>query len=517
MIPWQGGLNLSLDPSEIPSNQLTIADNVIFGVKGTRKKREGINFDWDSASNGSDAIIGLHDFWFGNASKVQRLVGVTDAKNIYSYTIGGTRSADLFAGTAWSSSLSTASFETLGNILVIAVDGSGNVMKKWTGTGNIADLGGTPPEASIIRKHLGRLFTNDKTRPDRLHYCTTGNPEEWNGTGDSGAIDIGFGDGDPEGITAIFPTFKGDLFVAKKTKLYRVSGLTPETFQITLVSSGIGCASHNSVVLIDQDDAMFISDKGVHSLSATANYGDFEGAYVSFDIQGHFNDEFVQARLKYSWGAYLNNINSVAFAVTDSDTAETENKSIWLYNIPLKSWYRWPSISCSSLIVAHESDRKRFYIGGSTTRVARSFNDTTYDVNSSGVDTAIVMRIKTGIIYLDDNPTTMKAFKWFGLIYKPRGTHTITVSIRIDNYPVQALSFSEVGSTDFLGTTFILGASILGYDVVHAPYARTIDGYGRGAVITIEQAGTNDEVDIQGFAFGFEPAEQAQEVILGAE
>lgn len=516
MVPWVGGINTSLDPSEIPANQLTRADHVIFGVKGTRKKRDGINFDWDNASNGSEFILGIHDFWFGSSTRTQRLVAVTSGKKVYSYTIGGTRSADLFDGTAWSSSITRCSFETINNIIVIAVDGTGNVMKKWDGSGNIEDLGGTPPEASIVRKHLGRLFTNDKTRPDRLHYCTTGNGEEWNGNGDSGAIDIGVGDGDPEGITAIFPTFKGDLFVAKKTKLYRVTGLTPETFQVTLVSSGIGCASHNSIVLIDQDDVMFISDKGVHSLTATSTYGDFEGAFVSFDIQGTFNEEFIQSRLKFSWGAYLNNINSVAFAITEADTGETENRSIWLYNIPLKSWYRWPHISCSALSVVTEADQKRFYIGNSTTRLARTFNGTNYDINSDGEEKAIILYIRTGSIYVDDNPHSMKAFKRFALLYKPRGTHTITVTIRIDNHPVQALSFSETGSTDLLGTTFILGESILGYDVVQAPYSRTIDGYGRGVVVTIEQSGTHDEADIQGYVFEYEPAETSQEVFLGA-
>ncbi len=60
---------------------------------------------------------------------------------------------------------------------------------------------------------------NDVVDRDRLHYCTTGEPEEWQGTGDSGALDIGWGDGDPEGIIAVSPSFKGRLFIGKATRL----------------------------------------------------------------------------------------------------------------------------------------------------------------------------------------------------------------------------------------------------------------------------------------------------------
>src|SRR5690606_5211037 len=118
----------------------------------------------------------------------------------------------------------------------------GNKVRQWDGSGKIIDLAGSPPEASFLREYLGRVWCNDKNDKDRLHYSTPGNEEEWGGVGDSGAIDIGIGDGDPEGITNAF-VFKGVLFVAKRTKLYKILGDTPETFHVVLVSDGIGCVS----------------------------------------------------------------------------------------------------------------------------------------------------------------------------------------------------------------------------------------------------------------------------------
>lgn len=514
--PWIGGVNTALDESTIPPNALTVAENCEFGTRGSRKKRDGINYDWDDGSNASASIIGLHDFWFGATARSQRIVGVTSDKKFYSYN-GGTRSADLFAGTAWASSVSTASFETLNNLAILAVDGTGNVMKKWNGSGNIADLGGTPPVASICRVHLGRLWTNDKTNPDRLHYSTTANPEEWNGTGDSGAIDIGVGDGDQSGITAIFPSYRGTLFVAKRTKLYRISGFTPETFRIEIVSNGIGCESHNSVCSVDQDDIAWVSARGVHSLTTTASFGDFEGSFLSADIQPNFSEVFSRARFTKIWGAYVPEINSIAFTFTEEDIGTTANNSIWLYNLPLKTWYSWPNVSCESMILANDADRKRLYVGTNTARVGKTFNGTNYDVSTSGTNTAINFEVATGIIYVDEDPYSVKAFKKFTLFYRPVGTHTITVNVKIDNFSTQSFTYSGTGSTDLLGSTFILGSSILGVTGIMAPYTEQIEGYGRGVKVTITQTGTDQEVDIQGFAIEYEGASTQQEVREGDE
>jgi len=47
-MPWNGGVNTTLEESLISNNQLTQANNVELGVDGARKKREGINANFDS-------------------------------------------------------------------------------------------------------------------------------------------------------------------------------------------------------------------------------------------------------------------------------------------------------------------------------------------------------------------------------------------------------------------------------------------------------------------------------------
>lgn len=511
MFPWVGGLNTSLNPAAIEPNELVQADNLVFGTRGSRKKREGINNDWDDQSNGSDSVIGLYDFWYGLTSRTQKRVAVWDTGAIYTYSDSGVRSSNIFAGTAWASAITKTSFEVLNNLLIIAVDGTGNVLKKYDGS-TVADLGGTPPQASIVRLHQGRLWTNDKTSLDRIHYSPVSDPSTWNGSGDSGAFDVGKGDGDPDGITAIF-SFKGDLFVAKRTKLYRISGYSPEEYVIQLISNGIGCVAHNSVTTIDQDDVFFVSERGVHSLAATANYGDFASSFLSAPIQETFNNDFTRSRLQFIQSLYLPNINSFAFAVTDENTSALYNSALYLYNIPLKAWYRWPDLSCECIAVFRDSDQLRPYLGRNDGRVAKGMNGLVYDSDTAGTSTAISMIIKTGVIHPSQVPFANKGFKKFSLIYAPDGDHDITATVKIDNYPSQDLVFNEAYG-DQLDVDFILDASALATGAIVAPYTLSVDGYGRAFQLTLTQEGVNERAEIQGFAVEYETAGLMQEVIV---
>jgi hypothetical protein len=544
MLPWLGGMNTTDDPSMIPSNELVVCDNNVFATRGSKKKREGNNHDWDDAANASVSIIGLHDFWFGT-SRAQRIVSVGSNGAVYSYN-GGPRTTLTDNGTAWAGTLESASLLSYGNKCFIAVNGSANKVKYWDGTNPLEDIKNingagvdvtasyAPPKASILREHQGRIWCNDKSNPDLLHYCTTGNPSQWSGVGDSGAFPIGSGDGDPEGITAIW-SFKGDLFVAKRTKLYRLVGASPEEMRIIKVSDGIGCVSHNSVAFVDQDDVLFVSERGVHSLATTANYGDFEAAYVSKSIQATFNDDFQKTRLKFTWGAYLSSINSVAFTfanetVNNEDVVTSKalygnstpvtsdmNNEVWLYNIPGKLWYRWPALSCQALIAANDSDKRRFYFGTHVGRVSKSFVGTNYDTTTAGGTTAVKWRVTTGQIFVDNSPYSVKAFKRFVLFYRPRGSHNVTVTFRVDNQaldPVNAMSFASANSGTPLGVGFVLGSTPLGSETIMGPYTRMIDGVGRGCKITMEQSGTDEEIEIQGFGLEWEMSGTSPDVNL---
>lgn len=405
----------------------------------------------------------------------------------------------------------------------------------YVGDGTLNEVGttdlnltvdGVAPKASILREHLGRIWCNDKENKDRLHYSAPFDHEKWLGFGDSGALDIGVGDGDPEGITAIFPSFKGELFVAKRTKLYRIRGFSADSFQIELVTSGIGCVSHSACTLVDQDDLYFVSEKGVHSIIATQNFGDFNSKFISKDIQSLFITNFARARSKYIKAVYNPETNNVAFAFTDTNVPDLVNSRLvinnvlWMYNVEQGFWYRWPDVPAQSLIVGNDGDAKRFYFGTDRGKIVKTGLSNRYDVNYDDERVAIKMVVATGQINIDGSFYTVKGFKRFLLIYKPEDTHHIQVDVQVDNIPLDSDNshiFSETAAATLLGVDFILGESLLGSNAQLAPYSRGILGYGRSVKVTITLEAINEFAEIEGFGIEWEPAGTSPEVRVATQ
>lgn len=509
LMPWLGGRNSTLDPSIVPNNQLTRADNTLFSLDLARRKRPGfIYFDASSLGASVKVMAGI-DYWANVSNvKTQREVIVTDEPKIYSLTSAGVRTElTLKAGsTALVAGYTAVSLEVMNEDLIISFNNT-TTPKKWnnqTGT-EFEDLAGSPPVFAFCRKHINRVFAAGvKSNPDTLYYSSTENHEEWNGAGDSGAIPIFPGDGDPEGITAIFPATKGALFVAKRNRLYRVNTVgDPTDWTVDEVSQGIGAVGHNAVCAVGQDDLLFVSDRGVHSLAATQKYGDFEGAYLSKDIQRDFNT-WNKSRNKALWLCFVPKLNSVMLAVSP-DGYDTNNE-MHLLNVEDKQWYRFPDLQCEAMWVAKLSNEDVLMVGNSAGRV-NQFTTDTYNDNGE----AIAFDVKTGTIYPDNSPKTVKGFKKLSLFYKPKEAGTITAKFKIDNYETQILLFDVSGNFDALGTEFVLGTSVLGLWQPLPAVTLPVDGYGRGFSLQLLQDTLDEEVEVYGFAVEYEPSGDKQE------
>jgi hypothetical protein len=359
------------------------------------------------------------------------------------------------------------------------------------------------PDASFVTEYLSRLWVNKKTDPHRLEYCSTADHTEWGGTGDSGALDISPGDGDPEGLTTAY-AFKTTLFTHKKLKMYRVDGTTPENFAVNPVS-GPGAESQ-FVAPIDEDDVIFTSKKGFHTLIATDQFGDTSSNYLSAKIQPTFTG-WNQNRLKSLQSIYIPELNSVAFGV--SSRGQQENDELWFYNTTFKAWYRWPNISCEAVSRRLVANTNRLILGTTNGRLIQAQSGDYYDFDEQ----AITYKVKTGTIYPGNNPQSWKAFRALTFFYKPKGDFVFTAKVKIDNQQVQVLTFEQVAPSDRLGVDFILGSSLLGVDGVLAPYTFYMSGYGRGMTIEIEQSGLNEQVEIYGFTVEYEEEGLRNEVL----
>lgn len=462
-----------------------------------------------------DALTGGAGLAINTVYYVER---INDNTFYLSASLGGSRLA--ISTTLTSSTMSVpfaltlpitkCSFLTFNERCLIAADG----IKNWpilfdpsTSSTTYTYIKNAAPNASILGEHEGRVIANDKTAPDRLHYSSPGDHTEWQGYGDSGVVDIGFGDGDPVGITAIYPTFKGALFVSKSERLYRLPDPGISLSRIELVSSGIGAVSHAGCAPVDMDDVLFISKRGFHSLAATSSYGDFSGAYLSEKIQNAFQ-EFTASRRALTWGRYFSKYNSVFFTVAES--AASRQDSIYVYNIKFKEWYRWPNVTLQCVTTAKSGNNDVLIFGTQDSRLA-SLSSSSYSDFGAEPYNYIV---KTGKIYVDNNPSTVKMYKRIGFIFKPQGSFTFTANIKIDNLPQQTVKFEKATGGDLLGTTFVLGESTLAYASNMDPFMQPIDGIGRGIQITVENTSPDQQVTIYGMIIEWVPAGMAQETFI---
>jgi hypothetical protein len=493
-------------------------DTITYTFSGAGSLAEGSTAATSTSVTRNYDIIGVHDLWYfdsGNNVKTHALMALTSQGLLFKYDSSGRRVKVPMSGsgaTALVSDPARADLRTYNNKLIFCTNGVGNTPKYYDPNSTLEwkDVVGAP-DADFSMEHLGRLFMNDKLDPDKLHYCETFDDSKWQGLGDSGALYIGISDGDNVGINCIKPPLKGRLFVCKGRKEYQIVGDAPENFLPQEMTGSVGAASHRSAVSYDYEDVFHVSMKGVHSISATDQYGDFAGAYASRKIQRTFN-EWPEEKLNLVQGTYLSQSNSIAWIIPERGA--TKPNAVWLYNPSLQSeqgvgeWYRWPSTNFQSIGTYLQSSIERPVFGTNAGRIVMGSRGTYTDYTN----TPIVFRIKSGAIYPDGNPQTMKAFKKFGLLYKPKGEFSFTAYFSVDNQPAQAVSFAQNVQGDILGTTFTTGVSILGADAKLAPFVKDVIGHGRGCTIEIFQSGIDGQIEIYGFIIEYEPMDVADAV-----
>ncbi len=497
-------------------------DTVSYTFSGATSVTEALTADTTATVVRAKPYLAVHDFWYysaGNQVKTQELIAVNANGLLFKYDAGGRRTQVPRSGSGATTlaitTLTNCDLRTYNNKLIWSMSGIGNTPKYYDPNTAVEwkDLPGAP-DGQYMQEHIGRLWMDDKTTLDRLHFSTTFDETEWLGIGDSGAIDIGIGDGDPIGISAIVPPFKGRLLVGKGRAVYQILGDAPEDFQVAPLAGGQGIESHRACVAVELDDVYFMSQRGVHSVVATDQFGDFSGKFLSKRIQPTYNS-WARSRVKFSQGAYLASINSVAWAV--SENGQSQHNALWLFNptIPnedgeLGVWYRWPDVAAQCLCIRKDNSEERLVCGTDESRVLIFQNDTYTDYGTDGIP----FRIKTGAIYVDGNPQTIKAFKKLFMFFKPRGRFNFTAYFKVDNAPAQAVAFAQSASGDELGTTFVLGSSVLGSNNILAPFAKDVYGHGRGFTLEIFQTGAAAQVEIYGFAVEYEAADVADETTV---
>lgn len=514
--PASGGLDGNRNVGQIDPRRLVEANNIVFDTATTaRKKRPGIGQFYASGITSFNNPMGIYDYFRTVAGSPQhRLVTFIDGRV---YAGDGNGIFTDITGAATLSATDTIVYDVFIGLLIMAF--KNNYPHYWTQSGNIVNMDPAAgfsvdtPKASLYRTHLNHgWMAGVHNYPHRIYKSDTGNPLIWTPGGPGGAeyFDVNAGDGDPVGITALFPSFHNDLIVAKRKSLYRIYW-NGTAFGVAELVKGIGCIAPNTVVPI-HNDIIFCSERGVHSLSTTDSYGDYQTSFLSSNIHKTYIEELDFTRADEMSAVYSSELNS--YLLVFPRVGFGLSTDILGYNIINKEWYRWENVN-AAFIANYIDTRNR------DREIVLSKNGNIGLLNSevlTDYDEPYTVLCKTGIIYPYNIPKQQVNFKSITIYYVPKGNYTFNLTYKIDNLEIETLIFDQSG----LGGTplgeFTLGIDQLGFSGKIKTVTKPLQGTGSGIELTFyhipETLESYDEdVEILGYSIEFIDAGDTSETI----
>lgn len=237
---FSGGLNTS-DPEYIlPLNQSPDMDNLILLDKGFGKRNGDSAWNSSAMVSGSTAIQGLGYIKFNSGTEFLNAIAGTKFFTDSAMTGTMTDTTGAITITSGTNNLWTpVSY----NNLQIWFGGAPDAPFKYSGSGNAAALGGSPPSAQTAFVANNRVFPISTTaNPSRIFWSVLGDPEDYTGAG-SGNADVSKSDGEALQCGILVGADMAILFKNSSTHLMV---LTRQPFPIYQLQKGVGIAGRNA-------------------------------------------------------------------------------------------------------------------------------------------------------------------------------------------------------------------------------------------------------------------------------
>lgn len=495
---------------------LNKAENVYFELDGGPHKIGGTSKLNATVIESGEQIRGLIDFW---------IQGTSGSPNQQRVVAAGTKIlADAADGVfaAIKTGLEddkVPCFTVFMDDLIISTDSNTDVPQTYDGT-TCAALGGSAPNFAFSCVHKNHLWAAGvASNPSRLYYSRTLNAGDWTHA-TSGSIDIDPEDGDR--ITAI-ASHKNDLWVFKgpySGSIHRITGSSntgSDSFARTTFVSGIGSVSHNTLFRMRDDLGFMWSDGTIHSLAATAAYGDFNEASLSRPIHSYIREHFTLGSLSRAWAATHVNRSIVVFCVP-IDTSTFCNQVLMMdYSRQSVWWSLWPAYNANcvaSVVDSSNASARTIMIGGRDGYVRRT------NVANRSIDgaTAIAAEVQTPFVNYGASIVT-KTLAHVGLGLSPKGNFNVLFGWTRDNNAQQTQSVSQGGSGDVLGSAssneFTLDTSTLGGAAFTDRFFDAVEGGEfRSISYSVSNSGLDEDMEIHSISAGIVVGAQSTEESL---
>jgi hypothetical protein len=438
---------------------LVDADNSVFELDGGPHKAPGaVKLNSSVVESGAD-IRGIFDFWIQgtSGSPTQKRI-IHAGTKILKDDSDGTFD-DLFTGLEADK---VPDYTIFGDLLIVASDSAVDVPRSWDGT-TAQNLAGSPPNFAFSVEHKNRVWAaGNVAAPSTLYFAVSEDGADWTGSG-SGNIKIALDDGDK--ITGL-ASHRGDLFVFKgpyKGSIHRITGSAPtgsDAFaRRPFIQSGLGCVAHNSIFNFGSDLGFMWADGSVHSLNATAEFGDFDTVALSRPI--------------HKW--MLENVNFSALNTVSCVTSQRLGITLMAYPItggsvpnvllmmdfrfsPVR-WSLWSSFTkaiCLGSVIDTASSNIPIVFSGDTDGFVRKLEQTARSID--GAD-GLSYKITSPVMNYS-MPHIMKTLANIGIGFRQQNDQDVTFGWTRDNNTQQTQIVNQQGGTG-LGS-FKLGTSKLG-------------------------------------------------------
>lgn len=281
---WSGGINTSVQPTEIADNEAQDILNFEFDDSGNLSSRTGPTQLMSNTF--ASRITSLHYF---TAESGEVGILFTTGTDLYIVETDGTGITSL-TGALTLPSDTFWQWETFNGIAIgVNKATSGTNPVKVTTSAVASALGGSPPKAKYVKVWNSRLWLVGASEPNTLYGSALGNPEDWTTAGDAGKVTIEIDIDDGDQIMGLWPTREA-LYVFKRQKIYRVVPINTaaaptlaSNLKVELFAKNIGCVSAYSIQST-LDDVLFLSESGVASLRLAQAAEDFRTSLFSRKI-----------------------------------------------------------------------------------------------------------------------------------------------------------------------------------------------------------------------------------------
>jgi hypothetical protein len=491
------GPNFSGGGERISVPFLVTADNIMYELDGGPHKIGGAAKLNTVSLGATTAVRGLYDFWrMGTTGTATQKRICHAGTKIYKEDLDGTWD-ELFTGM---DATSVPSYTTFDDLLIISSNAD-EAPKSWDLT-TAQSLAGTPPNFAFAVAHKKYVFASGNIAyPQRLYYCKQEDPEDWTDAS-AGSIDILSNDGDA--ITGLYGDHKSRLWVFKGTNkgsIWQVTGSSETDWAVVPFKRGVGCVAHNSIVPFG-DDLAWMSNQGIHALSATDAYGDFKEAFLSAPIGRFFREEISESRLTSVWGVNYARRGMLVF--TMSLAGQTENTVMLAldYRSQPFRWAKWTVPAAACLAIVNNSRRPELMAGTYTGHVLRMDQP-----NRDMAGTAYTGKVTLPYMNLGSSAVEKYAAKVF-LGIATTGNYTFTFGYQRDGQTQQTATLAQSGA-DVLGTAtanqFTLGTSTLGGSRFIAQPA-DMEGSFRDIQFEVSNGGLNQDLELHTIGFHAESA-----------